>query len=187
LGEDEIEIVRTDINKQFQPKMSISTRDYRYRSSEVTALDFQEAAHRLAGFIEWLDGDPKATAVLNELRDRNVASLLDAANYNTPPKARTSEDVAAVGLEIIERAAKLGVGIEDIGFQIGVRSTSSHIQDTCDEIMKRYIRPLLKYVDVRLFTDPDTSFVKHLSPLADLTTFDASLKQRCLPMLAQAQ
>ena len=88
-----------------------------------------------------------------------------------------------MGLEIIERAVKQSVGIEDIGFRIGVRSTSSHIQDTCNEVMQRYIRPLLKYVDVRLFSAPDTSFVKHLSPLADLTNFDASLKQRCLPML----
>jgi Protein of unknown function (Hypoth_ymh) len=163
--------------------MSISTRDYRYRASEVASLDFQDATHRLAGFIEWLDADSEAAAVLKELRGRNVTPLLDAAGYNTPPKARSPEDVAAVGLEIIERAVKQSVGIEDIGFQIGVRSTSSHIQDTCNEIMQRYIRPFLKYVDVRLFTTPDTSFVKHLSPLSDLTNFDDSLKQRCLPML----
>lgn len=33
------------------------------------------------------------------------------------------------------------------------------------------------------FAAPDTSFIKQLTPLADVTNFDASLKQRCLPIL----
>ena len=33
------------------------------------------------------------------------------------------------------------------------------------------------------FDAPDTSFVRHLSPLADVTNLDADLKQRCLPIL----
>ena len=33
------------------------------------------------------------------------------------------------------------------------------------------------------FDAPDTSFVRHLTPLADITTLDADLKQRCLPIL----
>jgi hypothetical protein len=33
------------------------------------------------------------------------------------------------------------------------------------------------------FDAPDTSFVKHLTPLADVTNLDAELKQRCLPIL----
>jgi len=163
--------------------MSISARDYRYRASELTSLDFQDATHRLGGFVEWLESDSESAAVLKEMRRRNGSDLLDAAGYNAPPKAKTPEEIAAVGLEIVDRATKRGVGIEDVGYSIGVRSTSSHIQDTCDEVMRRYIRPLLKYIDRHLFTMPDTSFVKHLSPLADVTNFDDSLKQRCLPML----
>jgi Protein of unknown function (Hypoth_ymh) len=33
------------------------------------------------------------------------------------------------------------------------------------------------------FAAPDTSFVRHLTPLADITALDAELKQRCLPIL----
>lgn len=33
------------------------------------------------------------------------------------------------------------------------------------------------------FSASDTSFVKYLTPLADITTLDADLKQRCLPIL----
>lgn len=163
--------------------MSISARDYRYRTSELASLDFQDATHRLVGFIEWLDSDPTTATVISELRSRDVQPLLDAAGYQNPPKARTPEDVAAIGLAIIELAVKQHTEIFQIGFAIGVRSTSSRIQDSCDEVMRRYIRPLMKYLDVRLFAAPDTSFVKHLSPLADLTNFDDALKERCLPML----
>jgi len=33
------------------------------------------------------------------------------------------------------------------------------------------------------FSAPDTSFVKHLTPLADITNLDEELKKRCLPIL----
>jgi hypothetical protein len=33
------------------------------------------------------------------------------------------------------------------------------------------------------FAAPDTSFVRHLTPLADITALDADLKHRCLPIL----
>lgn len=33
------------------------------------------------------------------------------------------------------------------------------------------------------FNAPDTSFVRHLTPLADITNLDEQLKQRCLPIL----
>ncbi|MGI9174298.1 MAG: TIGR02391 family protein [Rhodothermales bacterium] len=33
------------------------------------------------------------------------------------------------------------------------------------------------------FSAPDTSFVRHLTPLADVTNLDSEIKQRCLPIL----
>jgi hypothetical protein len=33
------------------------------------------------------------------------------------------------------------------------------------------------------FAAPDTSFVRHLTPLADITALDPELKGRCLPIL----
>jgi Protein of unknown function (Hypoth_ymh) len=33
------------------------------------------------------------------------------------------------------------------------------------------------------FDAPDTSFIKHLTPLADISGFDKELKERCLPIL----
>jgi len=36
------------------------------------------------------------------------------------------------------------------------------------------------------FGAPDTSFVTHLTPLADVTSLDNEIKTRCLPILGQA-
>ena len=33
------------------------------------------------------------------------------------------------------------------------------------------------------FSAPDTSFIKHLTPLADISNLDSEIKQRCLPIL----
>jgi predicted nucleotide-binding protein len=137
--------------------MSISAQEYRYRTSELASLDFEDATSRLAGFVEWLDSDASAGVVLKELRSRDVQPLLEAAGFQNPPKAKTPEDVAAIGLAIIELAVKQQTEIFQIGFAIGVRSTSSRIQDTSDEIMRRYMRPLMKYIDVRLFAGAQTA------------------------------
>jgi hypothetical protein len=36
---------------------------------------------------------------------------------------------------------------------------------------------------IQIFAAPDTSFVRHLTPLAEITVLDTELKQRCLPIL----
>src|ERR1700733_3472657 len=135
----------------------MSPQDYQYRTAELEALDFEDATSRLAGFVEWLDADASAAATLSELRSRDIQPLIDAGGHNHPPRAKSPEDVAAIGLAIIESAVKQNTEIFQIGFAIGVRSSSSRIQDTMDEIMRRYIWPFMKYVGVRLFAETESS------------------------------
>jgi predicted nucleotide-binding protein len=151
LGEKQAELGVAQRHSLGGKLVAISLKDYRYRANQLLSLDFQDATPRIAGFIEWLDSSPEPAAVLNELRQRNVQSLLDNASYQNPPKAKTPEDVAAIGLAIIDSAVKRNTEIFQIGYSIGVRAYSSKIQDTSDEILQRYIRPLLQYVEMRLF------------------------------------
>ena len=131
--------------------MAISRSEFNYRSGQLQELDFQDATPRLAGFLEWLDRDSKGAAILQELRNRDIQSLLDAAGYQKPPKPKTPEDVAAIAVCIIDSAAERDTEIFQIGFSIGVQAPSSKIQDTMDEISRRYIRPFFEYLEVRLF------------------------------------
>jgi predicted nucleotide-binding protein len=131
--------------------MAISQKDYRYRANQLLALDFEDATPRIVGFIEWLEADPAAAAVLDDLRKRDVQPLLDKAGHQRPPQAKTPEDVAAIGVAIIDNAVKRNTTIYQIGMAIGVRAYTSKIQDTSDEVLRRYIRPLLQYLESQVF------------------------------------
>jgi predicted nucleotide-binding protein len=131
--------------------MAISQKDFRHRASQLLSLDFEDATPRIVGFIEWLESDDQGADVLRKLRGRNVQSLLDKAGHQNPPKAKTPEDIAAVGLAVIDSAIKQNTEIFQIGMAIGVRAYTSKIQDTSDEVIRRYIRPLFQYVEMQLF------------------------------------
>ena len=147
--------------------MAISDKDYRYRANQLLSLDFEDATPRIIGFIEWLEGDAQAAAVLDELRKRDVQPLLENAGYQNPPKAKTPEDVAAIALAIVDRAVKQGAQIYDIGMSIGVRAYTSKIQDTSDEVLRRYIRPLLQYLELRVFESKAESSKSNVSHTAN--------------------
>jgi predicted nucleotide-binding protein len=122
--------------------------------------------------LEWLEKDQKAAAILGELRDRDIQPLLDAAGFQRPPKAKTPEDVAAIAVCIIDSAVKRNTEIFQIGYSIGVHASSSHIQDTMEEISRRYIRPLFEYLDVRLFTEEPEAISAKVSGPVTANTMD---------------
>jgi hypothetical protein len=113
--------------------MPVSRSEFTYRIGQLQALDFEDATPRLAGFLEWLERDPKGATILEELRNRDIQPLLDAAGLQKPPRPRTPEDVAAIAVCMIDGAAKRDTEIFQIAFSIGVRAPSSHIQDSMDE------------------------------------------------------
>src|SRR5947207_14546139 len=100
--------------------MAISTSEFNYRSGQLQELDFQDATPRLDGFLEWLDRDSKGAAILQELRNRDIQPLLDAAGYQKPPKPKTPEDVAAIAVCSIESAGEWDTEIIQIRSSTGV-------------------------------------------------------------------
>lgn len=68
--------------------------------------------------------------------------------------------------------------------EIRYRATNSHGGYSQEERSRRctLLGSAYEAVDTD-FSAPDTSFVKHLTPLADITNLDVELKQRCLPIL----
>jgi predicted nucleotide-binding protein len=131
--------------------MAVSERDFRFRANQLLSLDFEDATPRIVGFIRWLEGDAQGEAVLRELRARDIQPLLTHAGDQRPPRPETPEDVAAVALAMIDAAAEQNTQIFQIGFKLGIRAYTTKIQDTSDEISKRYIRPLLQYIQAQLF------------------------------------
>jgi predicted nucleotide-binding protein len=147
-----------------EPDMSITREEYDYRTSQLQYLDFEDATSRLIGFLEWLQTDQEANELLDALRKRDIQPLIDAAGDQNPPKAKTPEDVAAIGLCIIESCIKKNTDLYYVAMAIGVRSYSSMLQDTSDEVIRRYIHPLMDHIRVRLFDSKNAALEITESP-----------------------
>jgi predicted nucleotide-binding protein len=152
--------------------MAISRPEYAYRVNQLASLDFEEATPRLEGFLEWLNSDSTGAAILKELRDRDIQPIIDAAGFQNPPKARTPEDVAAIAVSMIDTAVQRKTEIFQIAMAIGVRSASSHIQDSMDEVSRRYLHPLFEHLEMRLFDSRRDAAVPNVTVEDTLNTTD---------------
>jgi len=91
-------------------------------------------------------------------------------------KGGSEEDIPTVTQGALDALAAAGLLLCDIEYYTA-HSIKTELSRTCTLLGKAY-----EAVDSD-FNAPDTSFVKHLTPLADITNLDAQLKQRCLPLL----
>lgn len=136
--------------------MTISKAEYEYRVSELTNLDFQDATPRLLGFVQWLEADSRAATILHDLRENsNVAELVKDCNPHTPPKASTPREVAAVALCMIDNCKAQKTELFQVGASIGF--IHSYIQETQDEISRRYLLPFFRYLAIELFENAPTA------------------------------
>ncbi|MCX5713216.1 MAG: hypothetical protein NT033_00030 [Candidatus Omnitrophica bacterium] len=120
--------------------------DFKYRRSLLEKLNCEEAQSRLAAFLSWLEGVTDTSKILLKLREQTDAkSILECTSIIRPPKASTPEEIAAVGLELMERC-KEGEDptrmSSNYGIYLSCRSSSYNdytIQANFDEVMRRYI------------------------------------------------
>src|SRR3972149_5684920 len=91
-------------------------------------------------------------------------------------KGKCEDDIPTVRRGALDALAAAGLLLCDIEYYTA-HSIKTELSRTCTLLGKAY-----EAVDSD-FNAPDTSCVKHLTPLADITNLDAQLKQRCLPLL----
>ena len=137
--------------------MPIILQEFEFRVKQLLQLDFEDATPRLIGFLEWLEQDERAVAVLKELRSIDLAPLLNDCGFQTPPKPKTPDEVAAIALYMIDASKEKNTELVRMGFAIGVRSASRMIQDTQNEINQRYLIPFFEYVAMKLSDGPEQS------------------------------
>lgn len=87
-------------------------------------------------------------------------------------------------LDVLDRA---GLLLSDISYETKSSISGSKRSKVTHSSRERSRRCVLTAEAYRAvdsdFDAPDTGFVKHLTPLADVTNLDVELKQRCLPPL----
>lgn len=131
--------------------------EFRSKAETLQGAHFQEITRRLIALLRWMESQPEIKSILDQLRnDGNVVKIVEESFSAQPPQAGTPEEIAGVGLFIIDKCAENqtdlfqiagGMGIDDAqGGFVPARITT--------EAMKRYVHPFLNYVLSLLPDDP---------------------------------
>lgn len=126
--------------------------DFKYRRSLLEKLNFAEAQGRLGAFLSWLEMTNETSTILSELgKQVDGKAILEDAEDDTPPNASTPEEIAAVGLELMNkfREGKDAFEISE-GYGITPSFQTNSIQAHFDEVMRRYIWPFTEYIERQL-------------------------------------
>jgi hypothetical protein len=145
-------MTRIDINGQNMRPIAETLNEFEIRRRSISNLSYQESQTRLRGFYQWL----MSNSLTKELLD-NVASaadgkaILSAADRNSAPRASTVEEIDAVALHILKLVCD-GTEPYRIAFDRGIspfyRSNSKKAY--FDQLMERYITPLVDNIERRL-------------------------------------
>lgn len=122
------------------------------RADFLRNVDVDSARHRLAGVLNWLEGEPLTKSILDRLRKSiPLDPLLACTNFHTPPPAGSLEEISRVGLFFMEECRE-GVDLNDVAHSHGVepRHSNTSLQSEVEEAMSRYIRPMFSYIKLSL-------------------------------------
>lgn len=159
-------------------------REFIYRRQIALKCGFREVTGRLIGFVEWMKSVPLLMRLLREVGDQANAEHLMFYAYDQGPlryrrdeiDARTIEQIAGVGLALIERADKKKQPLYDVGHDFGIYSAKYDPSADSDAVVTRYVIPFLDYLEQRLPEGPKS--VKSVEVAAPAVIFD-SLKMFC--------
>ena len=111
----------------------------------MNAAGPQEITGRLIGLLDWMEKQPAIAKLLDDLKKGDRArKLFEAAPMHRSPDARSIEDIAAVGLEIIESCRKTPMELYVIGDRIGGSAPTK--QGLSDIVLGRFVTPFINYV-----------------------------------------
>lgn len=152
--------------------------EFAYQAKALENADFQVVGGRLAALLDWMESQAEIKQVLNKLRETGRGKqLISTASRQRPVQACTNEEIAMVGLEIMEQCrdskaelfrVALGLGCEEYG----VNSIGAH----SDKAIRSYIKPFLNYVLRQLPAEESASGVVQVAPQALPVAIQESLQ-----------
>ena len=113
----------------------------------VSSLRYDDAEARLLGLYNWMVDQAPIKRIIDNLKSSlDVDALLATGSEHTPPQAATPEEIAVVGVRIIEDCAD--EPLFQLSWKYGIHppySTTS-IQPRVDEFVTRFIGPAVEYI-----------------------------------------
>ena len=130
--------------------------EYDSRTSFVSSLRHSDAEVRLSGLYKWLIEQPATKSILDSLAAKvDVAKLLEGVGNYVAPKASTPEEIASVGIRILEDCGS--EKMFRLSWKYGVLPTFSgyNFQDQLNEFLERFILPTLEYIRNQLVSQDE--------------------------------
>lgn len=119
------------------------------RRQPLSDLRYNDAGPRLLGLLEWFRSQPQIMRIIDVVKGQvNVNELLKDCNRRNPPSAKTPEDIAAVGIYLIEQCAG-GKKIHGLAYELGIAPVydSGANQDWADAAVSRFIDPAIDLIE----------------------------------------
>jgi len=125
--------------------------DFVQRAAVLRNVQFGEVSGRLVGLLDWMEKQPPITEIIEKLR-RTVdgRALIVQGNFNNPPPANTPEEIAAVGLVLMEACRNEDFADICLTRGIGPPYTTSAVQPYVDAGLQGYVLPFLMNVEREL-------------------------------------
>jgi len=148
--------------------MSNLIEEFQRRRQLLSPLNYNEAKTRLSGFLVWMESNIEIKNILDQIRnsvDLNI--ILNGCDYYNPPKASTLEEIAGVGIYLMEKCRD-GEDLFQLAYTLGIIPpfSSSKFQDLTDEATERFIKPTINIIEDRLQT------------ISDLNTIDTIIEKK---------
>jgi hypothetical protein len=159
--------------------------DFAYRRQIALKSGYNEVAGRLVGLLTWMQTVPLISRLLEYLDQTvNIREMMYEERYTDHwycrdhLNARTIDEIAAVGFELIRYAAKNDTALHTVGRSFGVWSgkwNAGHQVNT-DAVVAHYVTPFLDWIDERLPESDETRHIK--TTTAPAIIFDSMKKFR---------
>jgi hypothetical protein len=142
-------------------------------------MHYEEAPARLGGFLDWLESEPLTNRILQHLLQAvNVDSLLRGFHA---PNARTVEEIAAVGLRIIQTSRTRDFFHATRSLGIKPPYNTSALQDYCSDAVPRYIDPFINYLRRKLTAEASRHSVGAISEATVASLLNSEAFKRDFP------
>jgi hypothetical protein len=127
--------------------------EFQDRASVLNNAHFNDVTGRLLDLLRWLEQEAVTKQILDELkRTTNINAIFNRSNDRQRPQTNTREEIAAVGLHLIEMCRDEKVLFYSLCFHFHISPPyqTSMVQDHSDAGMKDYVVPFLAYVEKEL-------------------------------------
>jgi hypothetical protein len=125
--------------------------EFLQRIDVLCNLHFDEAKGRLTGLIDWMELQPPISNILAVVRRKaDGLAIIQQGNFHQSPPANTPEEIAAVGLVLMEACREEDLANICLSRGIGPTYSTGEIQAYVNAALDRYILPLLATVEREL-------------------------------------